>query len=93
MIDASALLWRLMLRGVDVGDHWNAIADNWAPIATAGNYAFNDMHAMMAFVGADRHTAADQVLETQRAVMESAGDNAAFTREVLRSHTSDQGFW
>ena len=82
MIDASALLWRLMLRGVDVGDRWNAIADNWAPIATAGNYAFNDMHAMMAFVGAGRHTAADQMLETQRAAMESAGDNAAFTREV-----------
>jgi hypothetical protein len=82
MIDASALLWRLTLRGVDVGNRWNTVADNWEPIATAGNYAFNDMHAMMAFVGAGRHAAAEQIIETQRAAMESMGDNAQFTREV-----------
>ena len=52
MLDASALLWRLHLRGVDVGDRWAALAANWAPKARDGNYAFNDMHAMMAFVGA-----------------------------------------
>src|SRR5262245_31118174 len=49
MIDASALLWRLQLRGVDVGERWQALADAWAPVAGAGNYAFNDVHAMMAF--------------------------------------------
>ena len=54
MIDASALLWRLQLRGVDVGDAGEALAERWAPIAGAGNYAFNDLHAMMAFVGAGR---------------------------------------
>ena len=62
LIDASAMLWRLMLRGVDVGNRWDAVADNWAPVATVGNYAFNDMHAMMAFVGAGRGKAADAVL-------------------------------
>ena len=82
MIDASALLWRLHLRGVDVGGRWSTLADRWAPLAAAGNYAFNDMHAMMAFVGADRSRAAESVLQAQRAAMESAGDNAAFTREV-----------
>jgi hypothetical protein len=82
MIDASALLWRLHLRGVDVGDRFQALADNWMPIATARNYAFNDMHAMMAFVGANRSEMADAVLEAQRFAMEETGDNAAFTREV-----------
>jgi len=82
MIDASALLWRLHLRGVDVGNRWNAVADQWAPVATAGNYAFNDMHAMMALVGAGRSKAADAVLDAQRAAMDAAGDNAQFTREV-----------
>ena len=82
MIDASALLWRLHLRGVDVGNRWHTVADNWAPVATARNYAFNDMHAMMAFVGAGRDKAAAAVLEAQRAAMEAAGDNAAFTREM-----------
>ena len=52
MLDASAILWRLHLRGVDVGDRWTALAANWAPKAKDGNYAFNDVHAMMAFVGA-----------------------------------------
>ena len=33
MLDASALLWRLHLRGVDVGDRWAALAANWAPKA------------------------------------------------------------
>jgi len=82
MIDASALLWRLHLRGVDVGNRWHTVADNWAPVASARNYAFNDMHAMMAFVGAGRDKAAAAVLEAQRAAMEAAGDNAAFTREM-----------
>ena len=33
MLDASAMLWRLHLRGVDVGDRWAALAANWAPKA------------------------------------------------------------
>jgi hypothetical protein len=82
MIDASALLWRLHLRGVSVGNRWIALADRWAPVANAGNYAFNDVHAMMAFVGAGRGRAAEAVLEAQRAAMEGTGDNVNFTREV-----------
>jgi len=87
MVDASALLWRLHLRGVDVGNRWNAVADRWEPVASAGNYAFNDMHAMMAFVGAGRSGAAGAVLEAQQAAMDGSGDNAAFTREVGHAAT------
>ena len=82
MIDASAMLWRLHLRGVEVGDRWQAVADNWEPIAAAGNYAFNDMHAMMAFAGAGRENAARAVVAAQRRAMAAPGDNASFTREV-----------
>ena len=82
MIDASALLWRLHLRGIDVGERWRSVADNWAPIATAGNYAFNDAHAMMAFVGAGRTEMAEAVLDAQIAAMRAEGDNATFTRAV-----------
>jgi len=87
MIDASALLWRLDLLGVDVGDRWRPLADAWAPFATAANYAFNDMHAMMAFVGANRFDCADALLEAQRAAMQGPGDNAAFLSEVGRAAT------
>jgi hypothetical protein len=82
MIDGSAMLWRLHLRGIDVGNRWEAVANGWTPIASAGNYAFNDMHAMMAFVGAGRMRDAQAVLEAQRVAMEQPGDNAVFTREV-----------
>jgi len=82
MIDASAMLWRLQLRGVDVGDRWQPLADRWLPLARAGNYAFNDFHAMLAFVGADRSAAQQAVFEAQQRAMQSEIDNALFTREV-----------
>jgi hypothetical protein len=82
MLDASALLWRLHLAGVDVGDRWEAIADRWMPLAGAGNYTFNDAHAMMAFVGSGRSSAAQEVLAAQAEAMTRSDDNATFTREV-----------
>ena len=82
MVDASALLWRLHLRGVDVGDRWQHVADAWAPVADAGLYAFNDAHAMMAFAGADRRDLMQRLLDAQGVAMRSSGDNAGFTREV-----------
>ncbi|MER8510620.1 tetratricopeptide repeat protein [Mesorhizobium sp. M0199] len=82
MVDASAILWRLHLGGVDVGDRWTALAANWLPKASAGNYAFNDAHAMMAFVGAALEAPARGLLEAQREAMQGKDDNAAFTRDV-----------
>jgi len=87
MIDQSALLWRLALRGVDVGDRWQPLAERWAPHASAGNYAFNDLHAMMAFASAGRSDLAAQLRETQRAVLAGDGDNRAFTAEVGEAAT------
>jgi hypothetical protein len=82
LIDASAMLWRLHLRGIDVGHRWERVADAWIAIGPGGHYAFNDAHAAMAFVGADRPLMLEAVLEAQRMAMEGKTDNAAFTREV-----------
>lgn len=82
MIDAAALLWRLELRGVEVGDRWAALADGWEPHAASGNYAFNDVHASMAFLRADRTAALATLLEAQDAAMARDDDNALFTRQV-----------
>jgi hypothetical protein len=87
MIDASAMLWRLQLRGVDVDTRWQALAERWTPLAGAGNYAFNDMHAMMAFTGAGRDDCAAALLNAQAAAMQAEGDNAGFTREVGHAAT------
>ncbi len=82
MIDQSALLWRLALRGVDVGDRWQPLAERWAPHASSGNYAFNDLHAMMAFASAGRSELAAQLCETQRGALARDDDNRSFTAEV-----------
>lgn len=82
LVDASAMLWRLQLRGVDVGGRWQPLAERWLPHATSANYAFNDLHAMLAFTGAGMKAAQQQLLDAQQEAMAGDGDNAMFTREV-----------
>lgn len=82
MIDASAMLWRLHLRDIDVGDRWQAVADAWEQHVDAGNYAFNDAHAAMAFVGAGRKQSLARVIEAQQEATRRDDDNAIFTRDV-----------
>jgi len=82
LVDASALLWRLLLRGVNVGDRWQALANAWAPLVAKSTYAFNDAHAAMAFVGAGRRDAVEAVLAEQQEAMKRNDDNADFAAEV-----------
>lgn len=82
MIDASALLWRLHLEGVEVGDRWQELADGWEPLARDAHYAFNDLHAMMAFVAAGRHDSAAALIDAQAARIARGGDNAEMTARV-----------
>ncbi|MDH3219526.1 MAG: tetratricopeptide repeat protein [Gammaproteobacteria bacterium] len=83
MVDASALLWRLYLLGVDVGSRWDQIADLWANRTSSENgyYAFNDLHAVIAFVGAGRFEAARDVLA---AVEDAAAHNPGVTRMMAQ---------
>lgn len=82
LVDASAMLWRLHLRGVDVGQRWQALVQRYEAAWSAGGYAFNDFHAMMAFVGAGRRDLIERTLEAQGMALLAASDNADFTREV-----------
>ena len=82
MIDASALLWRLALQGVDVGDRWQPMAKVWEPLIEDAWYAFNDTHAMMAFVGAGRDDLAERLLEVMTRTAQGDTDNAMMTRQV-----------
>jgi tetratricopeptide (TPR) repeat protein len=52
LIDASALLWRVRLQARDTGARWAELADAWAPHIDDRFCSFNDLHAMLAFVGA-----------------------------------------
>lgn len=63
MLDAAALLWRLHLDGLDTGGRFAPLADAWAAATSTPWYAFNDLHAVLAFVGADRMADAERVVE------------------------------
>jgi tetratricopeptide (TPR) repeat protein len=80
--DASALLWRLHLEGVDVGTRWRAIADLWAPRAAGAFWPLLDLHAMMAFAAAGRDAEARSLGSFLEAAAKGRGENAAAVRDV-----------
>lgn len=82
LLDAAALLWRLNLRGIDVGQRWNDLADIYARRGGFGGYAFDDCHAVVAFVGAGRLDEAEAVLRIQSDVLAMPIDNAEYVRDV-----------
>jgi tetratricopeptide (TPR) repeat protein len=85
LVDASALLWRIALENGEVGTRWNAVADDWARRLARdehGFYAFNDLHALLAFVATGREAEAAQVVTCLRRAAEGVGSNAAMSRDV-----------
>lgn len=88
LVDASAMLWRLRLIGVDAGAaRWAEVSDAWAATLAGPQsyYAFNDVHGIMAHLGAGRRDAAmDSLAALERAASapDSAGSNAAMAREI-----------
>ncbi len=61
-VDASALLWRLHLRGVDLAERWREVADHWEARPIGGLRPFSDVHAMLAFVAAGREASAQRLI-------------------------------
>jgi hypothetical protein len=85
LLDATALLWRLWLEGADAGDRWRPLAQAWARILAPGFYPFNDMHAIMAFIGNGEPDRAGEVvaaLERVAGAGEAAVTGAAMTSAV-----------
>ncbi len=58
-VDAVSMLWRLQLLGEDVVAQFTQVLNGWSlPHEFAGHYAFNDVHVVMAMLGAgDVHRA------------------------------------
>ncbi|HEY6645178.1 tetratricopeptide repeat protein [Povalibacter sp.] len=82
MIDASALLWRLHLRDIDVGPRWLELAQSWEAFAEQAYYAFNDVHAVMAFVGAGRFDLAQRTIAALERKATGTDTNAMMSRDV-----------
>lgn len=81
-VDASALLWRLYLEGIDTGDRFARLAASWERCIEDGYYAFNDLHAIMAFLGAGRRKDAKRVVAAMHDAATRSDDNAYMTRAV-----------
>src|SRR5690606_6433909 len=82
LIDASAMLWRMRMLGMDVGERWQPVADRWAAAGPLGNYAFNAVHALMAYIATGRTRAQQEVLEALVAATHADDDSALFAREA-----------
>ncbi|MEV6752697.1 tetratricopeptide repeat protein [Streptomyces sp. NPDC051214] len=85
LLDASALLWRLLLVDIDVESRWVALAQAWAGRKDGAHYAFNDVHAVMAYVGAGRLSDAERLVKEREHWLDRSGptvSNHAMTREI-----------
>ena len=84
-LDAAALLWRLHLLEADVGPRWRDLVAAWNPSAdAAGHYAFNDLHALLALLGAGDLTRAEAWVRvtTERTRTSQAATNREMARDV-----------
>jgi tetratricopeptide (TPR) repeat protein len=82
LLDGSSLLWRLSLTGHDVGDRWNGVSEKWRTRIDDAYYAFNDVNAMLAFVGVGDREAQSRQIETGRRAATGSGTNAMMSREI-----------
>jgi hypothetical protein len=63
LADASALLWRLGILSVHVGDRWKPLADSWESRKLTEVRRFYVAHAMMALIAAGRTAATQRVFD------------------------------
>jgi tetratricopeptide (TPR) repeat protein len=85
LIDCTALLWRLQLEGVNIGDRFERVADRWhgKALDERGFYAFNDLHAMMSFAATGRAADGERLLAEMRTMAASGvGANRMMTRDI-----------
>jgi tetratricopeptide (TPR) repeat protein len=84
-VDAAALMWRLELMGVDVGERWAPVARQWMAHVDDHVLAFNDLHCAFA---AARSADPGDVERLRRSLDDygrlGAGDNRRLTAEVGR---------
>jgi hypothetical protein len=86
-VDAAALLWRLHLLGTEVGARCQQLLAGWDLSETvAGYYAFNDVHAVLAMLGAGEVARAEawvaRCAERAMAADDARRSNHGMAREV-----------
>ena len=82
LCDATALLWRLTLAGVDVGGRWEEVADLTVPHALTRVHVFDDVHLGIAFAASGRDFALKELLRSLAEQARGEGGPAARARQV-----------
>jgi tetratricopeptide (TPR) repeat protein len=83
LVDAAALLWRLQLAGIEVGERWRDLAGDWYAHIDDHVVVFNDIHiAMVAGALKDDATLARLDQSIIRYVAEGQGTNRDITQQV-----------
>ena len=82
-LDATSMLWRLRLEGIDVGNRFEAVARAWSESleGEGGFYAFNDFHAAMAFAATGR----EEAIRRLRSALEKAAWEESPNGEMTRA--------
>jgi tetratricopeptide (TPR) repeat protein len=84
-VDAASLLWRLELAGVDVGDRWAPVANQWMAHVDDHLLAFNDLHCAFA---AARSPEPDHGVRLRQSLEEyerlGSGENQQVAAEIGR---------
>jgi len=80
--DATALLWRLQLDGVDPGSRWSALSDCWTAQSSPGFWPFLDLYAAIAFNAAGHLDRARRLAHAITASARSDGHSAHLARTV-----------
>jgi tetratricopeptide (TPR) repeat protein len=85
LLDASALLWRLRLDGYEEAARWTALVPAWEAKTATAHYAFNDVHAVMTYVGADAMADAEKLIADRIAYLDGGAapiSNRRFTEMI-----------
>ncbi|XP_059154374.1 tetratricopeptide repeat protein 38-like [Physella acuta] len=83
VVDVCSLLYRLQMEGVNVGDRWDKVYQVCKPHLRDHVLAFNDMHLVVACLGADQKEAVKELMDSiQDFIRNGKGTNRDVTAEV-----------
>uniref|UniRef100_A0A6A7FY56 Tetratricopeptide repeat protein 38 n=2 Tax=Hirondellea gigas TaxID=1518452 RepID=A0A6A7FY56_9CRUS len=84
IVDASSLLWRLSLRGIDVGNRWETLSSIASKFSSTHVTSFNDIHLMMTLCGVGDVDEQNDFLDSLERVVENEADNSEYAQTTRR---------
>ncbi|KAK2172387.1 hypothetical protein NP493_966g00006 [Ridgeia piscesae] len=83
MADSCAMLWRLEMEGVDVGDRWKGIYEVCRPLVDVHVLVFNDIHMLMSYLRAKKTDTVAKMMASINDYIECCNcDNSDISRDV-----------